>query len=71
MQIQVSSKINNRMTNSVDPDKTARNESHLDLHCLERYLCWSVGMKGLNQKHNTDMKIDVSAIVTAKALVFC
>ena len=22
--------------------------SHLDLHCLQRYLYWSVGMKGLN-----------------------
>ena len=29
----------NRMANNVDPDETARNEpSHLDMHCLERYL---------------------------------
>ena len=32
---------------SVDPDETARDEpSHLDLHCLERYLVWSAGLKG-------------------------
>ena len=31
----------------VDPDETAREPSHLDLHCFQRYLCWSVGMKGL------------------------
>ena len=34
------------MANSVDPDETARDEpSHLDLHCLQRYLFWSVGAK--------------------------
>ena len=33
------------MASSVDPDETARYEpSHLDLHCLQRYLF--VGMKG-------------------------
>ena len=37
-----------RMANSVDPDETARYElSHLDLHCLQNYLYWSVVMKGL------------------------
>ena len=36
------------MENSVDPDDTAHYElSHLDLHCLQRGLYWSVGMKGL------------------------
>ena len=36
------------MANSVDPDETARYElSHLDLHCFQSYLYWSVGMKGL------------------------
>ena len=39
------SKTNNRMANSVDPDETAK-PSHLDLHCLQKYLCWSAGMKG-------------------------
>ena len=40
-------KSNNRMANSVDPDEMASNEpSHLDLHCLQRYLYWSAGMKG-------------------------
>ena len=35
------------MANSVDPDETAHYElTHLDLHCLQRYLVWSVGLKG-------------------------
>ena len=37
-------KMNNRMTNSVDLDKEP---FHLDLHCLQRYTCWSAGMKRL------------------------
>ena len=37
-----------RMANSVVPDETTRYElSHLDLHCLQRYLFRSVGLKGL------------------------
>ena len=41
--------IKNRIANSADEDETARYEpSHLDLHCLQRYLYWSVGMKRLN-----------------------
>ena len=37
------------MANSVDPDEMACYEpSHLDLHCLQRYLYWSVWMKQLN-----------------------
>ena len=44
-------KINNRIANSVDPDETAHYEpSHLDLHCLQRYLYWSVEMKGLRDR---------------------
>ena len=36
------------MTNSVDPDETARDEpSHLDLHRLHNYLFWSTKLKGL------------------------
>ena len=36
------------MANSVYPDEMAHHEpSHLDLHCLQRYLFWSAGMKGL------------------------
>ena len=38
------------MANSVDSDKTARyfyEPSYLDLHCLQRYLHLSVGVKGL------------------------
>ena len=45
------SKIKNIMANSVDPDETAYDEmSHLDLHCLHRYLFWSAGLKGLTLK---------------------
>ena len=34
------------MATSVDPDEMARYEpSDLDLHCLQRYLCLSAGMK--------------------------
>ena len=37
------------MANSVDPDETAHYEpSHLDLHCLQKYLYWSIGMKEVN-----------------------
>ena len=33
------------MANSVDLDEMARYEPfHLDLHCLQQYLNWSVGM---------------------------
>ena len=42
------SKIKNRMANSVDTDEMAHYEpSHLDLHCLQRYLYWSSVTKGL------------------------
>ena len=44
------SKINDKMANSVDPNETARYQpSYLDLHCLQRYLNWSVGMKRSSQ----------------------
>ena len=42
------SKINtcNRMANIVDPDEMAHYEpSHLDLHCLQRYMFWSAVLK--------------------------
>ena len=43
------SKINNRVANSVDPDDTAHYVPfHQDLHCLQKYIFWFVGMKGLN-----------------------
>ena len=48
MQTGFQSKIKNRMATRVNPDKTARYEpSHLDLHCLHRYLFWSARLKGL------------------------
>ena len=50
------SKINNKMAKSVDPDETPRKEpSHLDLHCLQRYPCWSTGMEGLTFPGNKQM----------------
>ena len=36
------------MVNRLVPDETTRYEpSHLHLHCLCRYICWSTGLKGL------------------------
>ena len=36
------------VANSVEPDETARHEpSHLGLHCLQRYMFWSAGLKEL------------------------
>ena len=35
----------NKMASSIGPDEME--PSHLDLHCLQRYPCWSAGMKGL------------------------
>ena len=65
MRIGVQSKFNNRMANSVDPDETACYEqSHLDLHCLQRYLYWSVGTKEFRhifQLNRTDIFFFISA----------
>ena len=35
------------MVNNVDPDQMA----HYDLHCLQRYMFWSGGMKELTPCH--------------------
>ena len=36
------------MANNVASDETARDEpSHLELHCFQKYLYWSAGMKEL------------------------
>ena len=38
------------MANRLDLDVMAHDEqSHLDLHCLQKYLSWSTGLKGLRQ----------------------
>ena len=38
--------IKNRMVNSVDPDEMTRfKPPHMDLHCLDRYMFWSAGLK--------------------------
>ena len=45
------SKIQNRMSNSGDPEKTERyKQSHLVLHCLQRYMLWSAGLQELRGK---------------------
>ena len=47
LQLGMSVKNQNILANSVNPDETAQNEpSHQDLHCLQRYLVWSEGLKG-------------------------
>ena len=47
--------INNSIGNRVEPDDTAHYElSHLDLHCLQRYLYWYAGMKRLNFTPNVN-----------------
>ena len=52
------SKFPKRMANSVDPDETACNEpSHLNLHCLHRYLFWYVRLKGLNNFQEDVLRI--------------
>ena len=39
------------MANSAYPDGTARYEpSHLDLHCLQRYMYWSAGMPSVPKR---------------------
>ena len=39
------------MANRADPDEMARYEpSHLDPHCLQRYMYWSAEMNWLNPK---------------------
>ena len=39
------------MANNEDPDETAHYEpSHLDLLCLQKYVSWSTGLKGLTLK---------------------
>ena len=49
LQIRISVKNQNRMSNSVEPDETAHYEpSHQDLHCLHRHLVWYTGMEWLN-----------------------
>ena len=49
LQIGVYSNINKKMTHSVDRYEP----SHLGLHCLQRYLCWSAMMKGLKNEMDT------------------
>ena len=53
--------------NSVDPDETARYEpSHLDLHCLHRYMFWSAVLKGLTMASYTktyfSFKLECNAV---------
>ena len=57
------------MASRVDPDVTARYDpSDQDLHYLQRYLYWSVGMTGLNssivrlKEKNNDQPLFMSLI---------
>ena len=48
--------IKDRMENSVDPDAAAHYElSNLNLHCLQRYLVWSAGLKGLRSSFSPSL----------------
>ena len=56
--------IKNRMTNSVDPDETARYEpSHLDIQCLHRYmyLFLSAGVREL--MNETDVYVSKFIVI--------
>ena len=67
LQIGFQSKVNNRNAN---PDETAHYEpSHLDLHCLQMYPCWSAGMKGLKRFYfgNTHWNL-ILILLSLKAL---
>ena len=51
-------KINHTMANGVDPDEMASyDSSHLDLHCLLMYPCWSAGMHGYKDQWNLGEKM--------------
>ena len=51
------------MENSVDPDETAHYEpSHLDLHCLHKYLFWSARLKGYVNTLCLDAKMHVLTV---------
>ena len=59
------------MANSVDPDEMAHDEpSHLDLHFLQKNLCRSAGLKGLNLSeminvmHNECMSLTGSFVIS-------
>ena len=70
--------VNNRMADRVDPDETARNEpSHLDLHCLQKYVCWEICT---DEKFNNNKTLkctacgaafDVSNLITQGNWLFC
>ena len=53
------------MTNSVDPDEMAHYEpSHLDLHCLQRYLFQSARLKRLRLGRKKDCIVCAILITT-------
>ena len=63
--------MNNRLTNSVDPDETARDEpSHLDLHCLQSSLNWSSEMKGLQKQRGYGLRGEIDEPDVAYLLVW-
>ena len=62
------------MANSVYPDEMAHDEpSHLDLHCLQRYLLGSASLQGLSDINYTNLEFGVltrvSSIISGQFLV--
>ena len=59
------------MANRVDPDETAHYElSHLNLHNLQRYLCWFAGMKRLTTEQASFIVPDVKHYLECIFLIF-
>ena len=71
LQIGVLVKINNRMANSVVVDGTAVSS---DLYCLQGYMYWSAGMKGLTHLYLVDSSTQIFEKVhfhVKKCLLYC
>ena len=60
------------MANSVDPDEMAHYEpSHLALHCLQKYLSFSTGLKRLSNDGVFCMQIFRVIMIISLFLAFC
>ena len=56
------------MTNSVDPDEMAHYESsHLDLHCLQKYMLWRVKENGYTFREVTVKPVMISLLILVQA----
>ena len=59
------------MAKSKDPDEMAYYEwSHLDLHCLCRYLFWSAGLKWFSYMCNEIVIYDNAAAVGTRYIFY-